>query len=55
MFQLDPDRNYPKKTESHSLIRFQDCDPMQHLNNAKYLDYYFTPAKTSFFRFTVSR
>ncbi|PMD96778.1 thioesterase [Siphonobacter sp. BAB-5405] len=41
MFQLDPERPYQKKTESHSLIRFQDCDPLQHLNNAKYLDYYF--------------
>lgn len=41
MFRLDPERNYPKKTESHSIIRFQDCDPLQHLNNAKYLDYYF--------------
>ncbi len=49
MFQLDPDRNYPKKTESHSLIRFQDCDPMQHLNNAKYLDYYFNAREDQLF------
>ncbi|MBC7390425.1 MAG: acyl-CoA thioesterase [Opitutaceae bacterium] len=23
-----------------ALIRFQDCDPFQHLNNSKYLDYF---------------
>lgn len=23
------------------VIRFQDCDPLQHLNNAKYFDYFF--------------
>jgi acyl-CoA thioester hydrolase len=41
MFALDPNRIYPKKTVSKSLIRFQDCDPLNHLNNAKYFDYYF--------------
>ncbi|BDD04854.1 acyl-CoA thioesterase [Aureibacter tunicatorum] len=30
-----------KITESKSIIRFQDCDPFAHLNNAKYLDYFF--------------
>lgn len=23
------------------IIRFQDCDPLRHLNNAKYFDYFF--------------
>jgi acyl-CoA thioester hydrolase len=32
---------YPKVTESRAIIRFQDCDPLQHLNNSKYFDYYF--------------
>lgn len=33
--------NYPQQTESTAIIRFQDCDPLRHLNNAKYLDYFF--------------
>ncbi len=41
MFQLDPTKSYPKRTHSRSVIRFQDCDPLRHLNNAKYFDYYF--------------
>lgn len=41
MFQYDPSREYPKETESKAVIRFQDCDPLQHLNNAKYFDYFF--------------
>ena len=38
---FDPNKNYPKLTESKSVIRFQDCDPLRHLNNAKYFDYFF--------------
>jgi acyl-CoA thioester hydrolase len=41
MFSIDPTKQYPKRTESKSIIRFQDCDPLNHLNNAKYFDYYF--------------
>ncbi|WP_020597911.1 acyl-CoA thioesterase [Spirosoma panaciterrae] len=41
MFHRDPNRSYPTETESRVIIRFQDCDPLQHLNNAKYFDYYF--------------
>ncbi|MCH7415570.1 acyl-CoA thioesterase [Belliella sp. R4-6] len=41
MFELNPDKHYPKETESRVVIRFQDCDPLQHLNNAKYFDYFF--------------
>jgi acyl-CoA thioester hydrolase len=41
MFEFDTSKNYQKTTKSKSLIRFQDCDPMEHLNNAKYFDYYY--------------
>jgi acyl-CoA thioester hydrolase len=41
MFDLDPNKEYPKQTHSQSIIRFQDCDPLKHLNNAKYFDYFF--------------
>ncbi|MBK8501100.1 MAG: acyl-CoA thioesterase [Saprospiraceae bacterium] len=30
----------PKILKSKVKIRFQDCDPFNHLNNAKYLDYF---------------
>ena len=29
-----------KITESTHLVRFQDCDPFNHLNNSKYIDYF---------------
>ncbi len=41
MFQIEEGKIYPKKIHSKSLIRFQDCDPLKHLNNAKYFDYFF--------------
>lgn len=41
MITLDPNHHYPKKTESRVIIRFQDCDPLRHLNNAKYFDYFY--------------
>lgn len=41
MFEYNAEKNYPKETESRVLIRFQDCDPLRHLNNAKYFDYFF--------------
>jgi acyl-CoA thioester hydrolase len=28
-----------KELESTAVIRFQDCDPFGHLNNARYIDY----------------
>ncbi len=31
----------PKITKSRTIVRFQDCDPLQHLNNIKYFDYFF--------------
>lgn len=32
--------NLPKILESKAKIRFQDCDPFNHLNNSKYIDYF---------------
>jgi acyl-CoA thioester hydrolase len=29
-----------KELESAALVRFQDCDPFGHLNNARYIDYF---------------
>jgi len=29
-----------KRPESHVLIRFPDCDPFNHLNNSRYIDYF---------------
>ena len=31
---------HPKKVTSKALIRFQDCDPFNHLNNGNYIDYF---------------
>lgn len=41
MFYFDSSKTFPTETRSEVLIRFQDCDPLRHLNNAKYFDYYF--------------
>lgn len=30
----------PKDLETTAVIRFQDCDPFQHLYNARYIDYF---------------
>lgn len=38
---FDLNKDYPQLTESQTIIRFQDCDPLAHLNNAKYFDYFF--------------
>ena len=32
-------QHLPKILESKAIIRFQDCDPFNHLNNAAYLNY----------------
>ncbi len=32
-------KHFPKLLESKVKIRFQDCDPFNHLNNAAYLNY----------------
>jgi YbgC/YbaW family acyl-CoA thioester hydrolase len=41
MFILDPNKIYPQKLVSTAVVRFQDCDPLKHLNNSKYFDYFF--------------
>ena len=33
-------KTLPKLLESTTTVRFQDCDPFNHLNNAKYIDYF---------------
>ncbi len=33
-------KKLPKIIESNKKIRFQDCDPFNHLNNGRYVDYY---------------
>ena len=30
----------PKVLETTAIIRFHDCDPFRHLNNARYIDYF---------------
>lgn len=35
-----PMQNAQKVCESKSLIRFPDCDPFNHLNNSRYIDYF---------------
>jgi YbgC/YbaW family acyl-CoA thioester hydrolase len=41
MFNNWKQKGIIKETESEAIIRFQDCDPLQHLNNSKYFDYFF--------------
>lgn len=33
-------KNYTKICRSNAIVRFQDSDPFNHLNNAKYIDYF---------------
>lgn len=40
-FDNTPNKVFDKQPESRVIIRFQDCDPLNHLNNSKYFDYYF--------------
>jgi len=32
--------NLPNKVSNQTKIRFQDCDPFNHLNNGSYIDYF---------------
>jgi len=41
MIKIDVNQPHPTETETRVIVRFQDCDPLQHLNNSKYFDYYF--------------
>lgn len=47
---FDLNREYPQITESQTIIRFQDCDPLAHLNNAKYFDYFFNAREDQILR-----
>lgn len=40
MIMTTPTLQLQKVLESQATIRFQDCDPFNHLNNARYLDYF---------------
>jgi acyl-CoA thioester hydrolase len=41
MVDIEKVKKAPKTTQSRVVVRFQDCDPLRHLNNAKYFDYFF--------------
>lgn len=34
------DKELTKQPESFAVVRFQDCDPFNHLNNANYINYF---------------
>jgi acyl-CoA thioester hydrolase len=38
---MNQTRNYVQEPETLVVARFQDCDPFGHLNNARYIDYFF--------------
>lgn len=46
--QFTPYRDFPKMTQTRAVIQFQDCDPLGHLNNSKYLDYLFNAREAEF-------
>jgi thioesterase III len=37
---MDKYTSLPTELESTAIVRFQDCDPFRHLNNARYVDYF---------------
>jgi acyl-CoA thioester hydrolase len=42
----------PTRTfESEALVRFSDCDPLNHLNNARYLDYFMNAREDHLLRY----
>lgn len=46
----------PTTLESRAVVRFQDCDPFGHLNNARYLDYFMNARQdqlAEFYGFTL--
>ena len=36
----DPETQWNPEPETHETVRFSDCDPFGHLNNARYFDYF---------------
>src|SRR5262245_22363724 len=50
------DQTLPKELENTTQIRFQDCDPYRHLNNARYIDYFMNAREdqlAQFYKFRV--
>src|SRR5258707_7296042 len=48
---LDTTQALPKELESIAYVRFQDCDPFQHLNNARYIDYFMNAREVQLIQF----
>jgi acyl-CoA thioester hydrolase len=40
-----------KELETSATIRFQDCDPFRHLNNARYIDYFMNAREDQLIQF----
>jgi acyl-CoA thioester hydrolase len=38
--EMQVEQTLVKEPESTAIVRFQDCDPFGHLNNARYIDYF---------------
>jgi thioesterase-3 len=43
--------NIVKNPESEALIRFPDCDPFNHLNNSRYIDYFINAREDHLMKF----
>src|SRR5258706_14276431 len=39
-YQMNLTQPLPTELQSQHTVRFQDCDPFGHLNNARYIDYF---------------
>ncbi|HET6225246.1 MAG TPA: acyl-CoA thioesterase [Bacteroidia bacterium] len=44
-------KNFEKVIESKTKIRFSDCDPFNHLNNSKYIDYFMNAREDQLFSY----
>lgn len=50
-------KEYKKELESKVFIAFNDCDPFRHLNNARYVDYFFNAREqqlNEFYNFSLA-
>lgn len=47
----NPSPNLVKEPESSHFIYFQDCDALQHLNNARYFDYFLNAREQHTYRY----
>jgi YbgC/YbaW family acyl-CoA thioester hydrolase len=45
------EQTLPRELQSSAVVRFQDCDPFQHLNNARYLDYFLNAREDQLVKF----